>query len=388
MKQRIWIGGSVFILAVIAVWGLTAVRQSNSSPPVFRTVPIEKGDLVLSIPATGLVEPRFSVEIKSKASGEVRKVMAEEGDRIEKGVVLVEIDPQIEEIALRRAKADLMSAEARVKKAKILLERARLARSRKGRLHSKGFLSDEEKEEVHQEEGLREADLVMAQAELLRTREALSEAEERLKQTQVVSPLSGVVLSLFIQQGQIISSGTSSFSQGTLLGVVGDLTHLQIRAEVDETDARRVAVGQEAHVRFDAFPGRDYRARISRVAPLARIKNDLSVIDILLSLEEINDSADGVPPLRPGLSADVEVITRRLSGVFLLPREGIHREEGQWGVSVVQGKEVSFHPVKIGPTDGERVEIETDLPEGTEVAIQGGSGGDRASRGRPGRGRP
>lgn len=366
-RGKIWIGGGVLILTIAAVWRLTVVKQSRSSLPLLKTVSLQRGDLVLSVPATGVVEPVFSVEIKSKASGEIREVQVEEGDRVEKGELLVEINPRIEEIGVRRAKADLLVAEAEVKKAEILLEKARLARLRKDQLHEKGFLADQEKEEAHQEEGLRKADLTLARAHSLRAQEALFEAEERLLQTRVISPMSGVVLSLYVERGQIISSGTSSFSQGTLLAVVGDLSRLQIRAEVDETDARMVASGQEARASLDAFPGQPFRARVIRVAPGARTKNDLAVVGLLLALEEVPEGIH----LRPGLSANLEIIARRLSGVLLLSQEAVHQEGGRWGVSVVQRETVSFHEVGIGASDGERMEILTDLPEGTRVVLGG-----------------
>jgi HlyD family secretion protein len=367
-----WIGGGVLILTLAAVWGLIAVKQSLSSRPPLKTVSLQRGEMVLSVPATGVVEPAFSVEIKSKASGEILHVRAEEGNRVEKGDVLVEIDPRIEEIGVRRAKADLLVAEAGVKRAEILLEKAQLIRSRKDQLYQKGFLSDQEKEDAHQEEGLRGADLALAHAQLLKAQEAISEAKERLQQTQVISPIAGVLLSLLVQRGQIISSGTSSFSQGTPLAVVGDISLLQIRAEVDETDVRMVAPGQEARVNLDAFPGQIFHARVVRVAPQARIKNDLAVVDLHLTIKETPEATS----LRPGLSANIEILINRLSDVLLLPREGVHQEGGKWGISVIQGEKVSFHEVTVGATDGVKMEIVTDLPEGTRVALEG-TGADR-----------
>jgi len=352
------------ILTITAVWGLTAVKPSGSSLPPLRTVPLTRGELVLTVPATGMVTPAYSVEIKSKASGEILKIDAMEGERVEKGDVLIEIDPKIEEIAVRRARADLLAAEAGVKKGEILLQRARLARSRSDRLHENGLLADREQEEAQQEEGLREADLALAQAQLLRARESLFEAEERLRQTRVISPLSGVLLSLYVERGQIISSGTSSFSQGTLLAVVGDLSHLQIDAETDETDAAAVAPGQEATVRLDAFPDRIFRARVARISPAARIRNDLAVVPLLLDMEE---SPEGI---RPGLTVNAEIVTQRRSEVLLLPREGVRKEGEQWMVSVLEGETVSSIEIEVGATDGERIEILTDLPEGTKVVMK------------------
>ena len=366
----VWIGGGVLVLIIVAVWWLTAVKDLGSSPTALRTVPLERGDLVLTVPATGVVAAAFSVEIKSKASGEIMKIHAEEGDRVEKGEVLIEIDPRIEEIALRRARADLSAAEAGVKKAEILLKKARLTRTRNDQLQQEGLLSDQEWEEAHHLEGLQEADLAIARAQLLRARESLLEAEERLRQTRVISPLSGVLLSLYVERGQIISSGTSSFSQGTLLAVVGDLSRLRIEAEVDETDARLVVPGQEARITLDAFPGQSFRASVKRIAPGARIKNDLAVVGILLDLYDSQDGINVGELLRPGLTTNAEIVTQQRSGVLLLPREAVRREGKKWGVSLLQGERVSFQEVKVGATDGEKIEILTDLPEGSKIALE------------------
>ena len=359
--KSLFLGGGILLLVALAVWGLTGVRPSGSSSPPLQTVSLTRGELVLTAPATGVVAPAFSVEIKSKASGEILNLHAVEGERVEKGDILIEIDPKIEESAVRRARADLLAAAAGVKKGEILLERARLARSRSERLHAEGFLADREQEEARQEEGLREADLAMTQAQRLRAKETLFEAEERLRQTRVVAPLSGVLLSLYAERGQIISAGTGSLAQGTLLAILGDLSHLQIDAEADETDAGRIAPGQEATVRLDAFPDRIFRARVARISPAARIKNDLAVVRLLLDLAE--------PPegIRPGLTANAEIVTERRAGVLLLPQEGVWKEGEHWRVSVVEGETVSAKDVEIGSTDGQKIEILTALPEGTKV---------------------
>lgn len=389
MKTRLkWLGGTTGTLFVIAAVGwLAIVTRSDSSERLLKTVTLEKGDLVLSIPATGVIAPLYYVEIKSKASGEIEKILVEEGEAVEKGEVIIKINPRIEEIGVRRAEADLMAAVASVKKGEILLKKARLARLRKENLYNTGLISDEEHEGSRDDAALREADLSLSQAERIRAKEALSEAKERLTETRVSAPLSGVILSLDVQRGQIISSGTSSFSQGTPLAVIGDLSELRIKAEVDETDARKVAVDQDALITFDAFPDLSYRGRVIRISPLAKMKNDLAVVDLLLSLDERVDPTGDVPALRPGLSADVEVITQRLNGVLLLSRDAVHRKEGKWGVSVVHGDQVSFHEVKIGLSDGERIEIKSDLPVGAEVVLNwaASTGASSQKRGRPGR---
>lgn len=383
-----WLGGATCTLIVVAGagWLVTVTRPDASERP-FQTVTLEKGELVLSIPATGVIEPLYSVEIKSKASGKIEKILVEEGDTVEMGDVIIKIDPRIEEIAVRRAEADLMAAMASVKKGEILLKKARLAESRMGKLYNKGLISDEEHEGSRYDAALRDADLSLAQAEGIRAKATLSEAKERLTETRVSSPLSGMILSLDVQRGQIISSGTSSFSQGTPLAVIGDLSQLRIRAEVDETDARKVAVDQDTLITFDAFPDLSYQGRIIRIAPLAKMKNDLAVVDLLVSLDRHVDPAGDPPTLRPGLSADVEVITQSLTGVLLLPREAVHRKEGKWGVSVVQEDQVSFHEITIGLTDGERMEIKTDLIVGTEIILNRTMFADTSSqnRRRPGR---
>ena len=384
MKTRsIWLGAALVSVFVAVAVGFVVMKRSDSSQGRPETVRIEKGDLILSIPATGVIEPRFSVEIKSKASGEISKILAEEGDAVEKGEVIIEIDPKIEKSGVRRAAADVMVAAAAVKKGEIFLEKARMAKTRQEKLHEKGLISDVEIEDGAHEAALREADLSLAQAEYLRAQEVLSEAEERLRETRVVSPLSGVILTLDVERGQLISSGMSSFSHGTPLAVVGDLSEVRIRAEVDETDAREAAVHQEALMPFDASPEKSYRGRVIRVAPLARTKNDLAVITLFLSIEGLVDPADDAlsPQLRPGLSADVEVITQRLSGIHLLAREALHQQEGKWGVSVLAGEAVSFHEVVTGASDGERIEIKTDLPVGTQVVMGGRDASKAPSRG-------
>ncbi len=384
----IWLSLAAVILVIVATATWFANASRSDSPDLkLKTVRLEKGNLLLSIPATGVVEPLYSLELKSKASGEIAQILVEEGGRVKKGDVIIKIDPGIEEIAVRRAEANLMVAMASVKKGEILLRKARLARSRKEKLYSKGLISEEAHEGGRHDAALRDADLSLAQAEGIRAQEALTEARARLSETQVSAPLSGVILSLDVQRGQIISSGTSSFSQGTPLAVIGDLSELRIKAEVDETDARKLAVSQEAIITFDAFPDLSYRGRVIRIAPLAKMKNDLAVVELLLSLGERVDPTGDAPKLRPGLSADVEVITQRLNDVMLLSRDAVHKEDGKWGISVVQGEQVSFQEVTTGISDGEQIEIKSDLPEGTEVVLNWAAtaGASSEKSGRPGR---
>ncbi|HAV22221.1 MAG TPA: hypothetical protein DCX46_01760, partial [Bacteroidetes bacterium] len=205
---------------------------------VTRIEQIARGDLNLVVSANGVVQPINKVEIKSKASGQIVELKFIEGQYVNKGELLLALDPRTTKNDLEQARADLAVAEANLKQAKNNNTRAK-------ELYEKNLVSVQEKDQANLE-------YVRAQSQVVKARAATASAEERLADTRIIAPISGVILTKNIELGMIISSGVSNVGGGTLLGTIADMNEVYVETNVDEVDIGKVREGQEATVIADA----------------------------------------------------------------------------------------------------------------------------------------
>ena len=325
MKKKTLIYLLLGLLGVGVLWAFSGQETQQTPEKIpFKTTPVIQGDLVVKISATGVVEPNFQVEVKSKASGEVLKFQYEEGDRVKKGQLLLQLDKSDEIRSVSRAKADLASATAKLNKAKtallsqetkykttlkssesqVLEAEANLKESedklkRQEDLFQKKFASKEALQEaqtafkVNQENliqsrsnlqaakdtihdiEVKKHEIDLAQVEVQRAKIALAEAKERLDETEIFAPISGVLIEKLVEQGQIISSGISNVSGGTTLANLADLSRLFIIADVDETDIGSVHTGQLVKITADAYPGKSFTGKVRRISPRGQVETVL-----------------------------------------------------------------------------------------------------------------
>ena len=227
--------------------------------------------LELSIEASGEIEAISTIEIKSKASGEVLFLGAEVGDYIKKGAILVRIDQRTPNNILAQAEADLGLSKVRLENAKSQLIRGEA-------LHTEGSIADKDFEDIQE-------NYASAQSAVVRTQVSLENANISLDDTIVRSPTEGTVISRNVEVGQVISSPSVAVGGGTILMRMADLGNVRVRALVDEIDVGKVKVGQDVSIKVSAYRDRQFFGKVAKIEPLAKVEQNVTLFPILIDIE-------------------------------------------------------------------------------------------------------
>ena len=243
--------------------------------------------LELTVEASGTVEAISSIEIKSKASGQVLFLGAEIGDFVEKGIVLARIDQRTPTNTLAQANADLEVAKVRLTNAKNQFNRSK-------RLHDEGNISDKAFEDVQEASS-------SAQAQLVRAEVFLENARIALDDTSVRSPIAGTVISRLAEVGQVITSPTSAVGGGTLLMEMADLNKVRVRALIDEIDIGKISIGQEVTLKVSAYRDKRFTGVVSKIEPMSKVDQNVTTFPVLIDIENKDNL------LLIGMNTDVEI---------------------------------------------------------------------------------
>jgi HlyD family secretion protein len=253
--------------------------------------------------ATGQVEPIRQVEVKSKASGEILRLHADIGDRVEPGTLLVEIDPRDVRNSHDQAVADLVVAQARVD-----ISQAQLSRSQE--LLDAGVITQQEFE------GQR-LDFANSRATLVKAKTNLELAEIKLSDVTIRAPIAGTILTRNVEEGTVIQSASSNVSGGTTLFIMANLENMQVRTLVDETDMGQIQAGLTATVQVEAFPGLTFRGVVEKVEPQATVQQNVTMFPVIVRLE----NRQGL--LKPGMNAEVETLLVERPSVLVVPNNAV-----------------------------------------------------------------
>ena len=245
------------------------------------------------------MEPIATVEVKSKASGEVLSVLIETGDSVSEGDLLVSIDPRTVRNRLDQSQAELTAAQSR----------REIAQTQKARVESlvgNGTLTQAELEQAV-------LDLANAEAQVVASRVSVENAQIAVDDTDIRAPITGTIIMKPVEAGQVISSPTQDFSGGSLLLQMADLSAVQIRSLVDETDIGKIRPGMPATITVAAYPNQPFPGEVSKVEPQAVIEQNVTMFAVLVSIQ----NPDGL--LMPGMNAEVEVSIARADDVLAIP---------------------------------------------------------------------
>jgi len=243
--------------------------------------------LELTVEASGTVEAISSIEIKSKASGQVLFLGAEVGDYVEEGVVLARIDQRTPTNTLAQANADLEVAKVRLSNAQNQFDRSK-------RLHEEGNISDKSFEDAQEA-------FSSARAQLVRAEVFLENARIALDDTSVRSPIAGTVISRLAEVGQVITSPTSAVGGGTLLMEMADLNKVRVRALIDEIDIGKISIGQEVTLKVSAYRDKRFTGVVSKIEPMSKIDQNVTTFPVLIDIENKDNL------LLIGMNTDVEI---------------------------------------------------------------------------------
>lgn len=275
--------------------------------PLYDSETVEMTSIQVSVEASGVIEPITTVEVKSKASGEILSVHADTGDVVEEGDLLVEVDKRTPRNQLAEAEASLKAARARRQIAETAMMRAE-------KLFQSGTLTQTDYEQSQLEFANAEAQVVSAEVALENARIAMSD-------TDVLAPITGTIIERHIEPGAVISSPTQAVSDGTILMKMANLARVQVRALVDETDIGKIYPGMEARVVVAAYPNQPFHGAVRKIEPQAIVDQNVTMFAVLILL----DNDRGL--LRPGMNAEVSIEIASRDQVTAVPTAALRAME-------------------------------------------------------------
>jgi HlyD family secretion protein len=282
---------------------LFAACKKAAAPVPYEALPVERRNIVVSAQASGALQPDTTVEVKSKASGEVLQLYAETGQVVKRGAPLVRIDARNANNTLAQAQADLDVAKAKLANSTSQKRRA-----------DELFKSQSITEQEHEQAMLDYAD---ARSAVVRSQVDVDNARIQREDTDVRAPITGTVLEKDIERGQVIASATSNVSGGTTLMKMADLNQVQVRTLVDETDIGKLQPGQQATVTVDAYPNRPFPGTVLKIEPQALTEQNVTMFPVLVRI----DNKEGL--LRPGMNSEVEIHVGRRDSVLAVPNAAL-----------------------------------------------------------------
>jgi HlyD family secretion protein len=393
-RKRIIVISVVVGVLLLFVGALTAFTRSGTKIDPSKLVKVEKGDLAKSVVATGKVTPITKVEVKSKASGIVKKLMVEYGDRVKKGQLLAQLDKdeiqaQVDQshAALQAAEASLASSEADSERAMVdaegpdvpLLKRQyeRAVEMAKDGVVSESALDDADR---NYKMALNKQNVAKAQVTVLKAKIRQSEAEEakdkanlaqleeQLSYTDIVSPIDGIVLSRDVEIGDAVSSILVLGSSATLVMTLGDTSEVYVKGKVDESDIGKVYLGQPARIKVESFKDKTFYGKVTKISPMGVEKDNVTTFEVRVSIN--NPGGE----LKAEMTANAEIILEEHKNVLQIPEGAIiYDKDKQASVEVPDPRAKDGKKkvaVNIGISNGAKTELLSGLKEGDQVVLQ------------------
>jgi HlyD family secretion protein len=306
-------------LRLFFLCGVASLAACKKQPEkiVYQAVPVARRTIVVSAQAAGAIQPDTTVEVKSKASGEILKLYVETGQVVKRGAPLVLIDPRNARNSLAQAQADLDVARAQ-------LENSASQKRRADTLFRSQSITQQEHEQA-------QLDYANAKAAVVRAQVSVDNAKIQLEDTDVRAPTTGTIIEKDVERGTVIASATNNVSGGTTLLKMADLNLVQVNTLVDETDIGKVQPDQLATVTVDAFPNRTFDGRVLKVEPQATTQQNVTVFPVLIRI----DNRSGL--LRPGMNTEVEIHVGERDSVLAVPNAALRTQRDVGSAAQVLG---------------------------------------------------
>lgn len=387
-KIGLGIGITVVVLGALAVMA----GGRGSGEVEVRVEPVARRNLVSAVTASGNIEAKSQVDVQSEVTARILRITVNEGDLVQKGQLLVELDQVQFKGAVDRAEALLTSSQASELQARTNRDQARRALDRALELKrtQPTLISDEAVEQAQQAFDVAEANLKASAAQVAQSRASLKEAQDNLARTRLYAPISGRVVRLAVEEGEVAVPGTFSRDVGLLMRIA-DLSVIQAVVKVDETDVVRLALEDSVAVSIDAFPDTTFVGRVTKIANSAAALSATGqstdrAVDFEVEITLANPPAD----VRPDLSMTARIITDVRDNVLSIPiialtarppvaagdtartatlgdSTAAGKVKDVEGVFVVESGIARFRPVKVGIAGDEHFEVLEGLQEGETI---------------------
>jgi HlyD family secretion protein len=345
-------------------------------------------DIQVTVNEVGTIEPVVKVDVKSSLSGKVTELLVREGEKVRAGQVLARVEPDVTQAqSLAAVRSGMKLAEIRANDAKRDLETNE-------RLYNEGYLSDTEMKDFRVKFDTSVEDLEAAQTRIRIVEESGIPLEGQISTTQrvnIVAPMEGYVIKRNVEVGQTVTSGMSSFNEGTVIYTVADLQSMLIKASINEVDVGRVRLNMPVVISVDAFPYRRFDGTVTHISPAARLKEKVKVFDVEVTLKE------QVADFRAGMTANIEVRGDKVAKALSVPSEAVFKKNdreivyvlkkafdepkpgertprktksGKYDVSEVWQRFFDEREIQVGLASLERAQVVKGIEDGVEVALE------------------
>jgi len=396
MSKRVkWSVAGGVLLVIVAIGGLTAAKGKNKAVEV-RTEQVTTRDLVSSVTASGQVRPQTKVDLSSDITGKIVRLAVKEGEMVTKGQFLLQIDPQQAEAAVQRVDAMLASSRAQMAQAEANFDQAKKSYERTAAIKKTNptLISDENLEQLRTAVDVNKATFEAARHAVDQASAGVRDARSSLGKTTIFAPMSGRVTRLNVENGETAIMGTLNKDAATLL-TIADMSVLETKVKVDETDVARIAVGDSAVIQIDAFPDTTFIGRVTKISNSA-VKAAASggsttdqAVDYEVTIQLVNTPSE----TRPDFSATAKIITDTRRNALSIPiialtvREnealatadtavglGKPKPKKEVGKKDVEGvfvvgtdNKVTFRAVKVGIAGEKHFEVLSGLKKGDKI---------------------
>jgi HlyD family secretion protein len=385
---------SAFVFIVVVVVGLVAATRGTTKIDASKLAKVERGDLAKSVVATGKIYPITNVEVKSKASGIVQKLLVDYGENVKKDQVLAELDKQEilaqvnqEKASLQAAEAAARAADADMEHAKVdaegpdvpMLKRAyeRAQKMAKDGVVSESTLDDAQKsyELAVNKQQLGKANVIsataklkQAEAQVAQAKALLDEKNKEYQNSTIVSPIDGMVLSRDVEVGSAVSSILVLGSSATLVMTLGDIRSVYVKGKVDESDIGRVYIGQPARIKVESYKDRTFSGKVTKISPMGVEKDNVTTFEVRVSI----DNSKG--ELKSQMTANAEILLEEHKSILMVPEGAlIYDKDRKASIEIPEptakdGKKKV--DVTVGISNGSKTELLSGLKEGQQVILQ------------------
>ncbi|HEY0566395.1 MAG TPA: efflux RND transporter periplasmic adaptor subunit [Terriglobales bacterium] len=392
-KKWLWFALPVLLIVLVAA-GLLFAKGTGTKIDPSKMADVKKDDLAKSVVATGKIEPITKVEIKSKASGIVKKLYVEYGQTVKKGQVLADLDRDEIQAQVNQARAQLESQEAQAGSSAADVERAKFdaegvdiptlqhAYERAQQMAKDGVISQQALDDaqrayvmaVNKRDSARanlqvlSAKSKQSQADVAKARANLAQLEEQLSYTTITSPIDGVVLSRDVEVGDAVSSILVLGSSATLVMTLGDMNEVYVKGKVDESDIGKVYLGQPARIKVESFKDKTFTGKVTKISPMGVEKDNVTTFEVRASI----DNHENI--LKAEMTANAEIILEEHKGVLTIPEGAIiYDKDKKASVQLADASQKDGFrkvPVTVGISNGSKTEVLSGLKDGDKVILQ------------------
>lgn len=361
----------IYGIALLAIFGIGYKMLNRSAGgTVYKTQKIENGDIMESITASGTINPLSTVSVGSQASGRIAEIYVDYNSVVKKGQLLALIDQENAKATVQQREAALEIAKAQVNVEENNIKYYKKALNRISKLNASKYSTEKDLEAAERDYDNAVAQLTLEQAQVKQAQASLNSAQTELSYTEIKSPVDGIVISKAVEVGQTVAA---SFETPELFSVAEDLTKMQIEASVVEADIAKVKEGQKVRFTVDSYADDYFYGTVTQVRNEATTTSNVVTYTVVIGIDNTDMK------LKPGMTANVEIITAEEKDVMLVPNQALrfyiddsdnakrYKDRGVWIIKNGHPERVT---VKIGVSDDDNTQIlESTLKIGDEVIV-------------------